>query len=129
MIVGLGVDIVELDRIQHSVNRFGERFMNRILTEYEKTEMPRKGTASANFAAFMSARFAAKEAAVKALGTGFTRGIGFRDVEVRSLPSGKPTITLYNNALSISKELQVTSIHVSLTHGRDAAVAVVVMES
>ncbi len=122
MIVGLGIDVVELDRISLSLARYGERFLTRVLTEYERSRLPR------NPIAFVAARFAAKEAASKALGTGFRRGVSFRTIEVRDLPSGKPELRLTGAALDVLAELGGNSCSVSLTHGRDVAAAVVVIE-
>ena len=122
MIVGLGIDVVELDRIALSLARYGDRFLARILTEYELSRLPRRPTP------FVAARFAAKEAASKALGTGFRRGVSFRSIEVRDLPSGKPELRLTGAALDVLAELGGTSCTVSLTHGRDVAAAVVVIE-
>ena len=123
MIVGLGIDVVELDRIALSLARYGERFLRRVLTAYEISRLPRRPTA------FVAARFAAKEAAAKALGTGFRRGVCFRSIEVRDLPSGKPELRLNGAALAILAELGGDSCSVSLTHGRDVAAAVVVIEA
>lgn len=123
MIVGLGIDVVELDRIALSLARYGERFLRRVLTDYEISRLPRHPTA------FVAARFAAKEAAAKALGTGFRRGVCFRSIEVRDLPSGKPELRLSGAALDILAELGGDSCSVSLTHGRDVAAAVVVIEA
>ncbi|WP_027179518.1 holo-[acyl-carrier-protein] synthase [Maridesulfovibrio bastinii] len=124
MIVGLGLDITELDRIERSLNKFGERFLSKILTDSEIKMIPEK-----NPIPFLAARFAAKEAAVKALGTGFSNGITFHSIITAKNHLGAPTISLTGKALERSKELCVNRISVSLTHGRDNAVAVVIMES
>ncbi|HKK32751.1 MAG TPA: holo-[acyl-carrier-protein] synthase [Desulfomicrobiaceae bacterium] len=123
MIVGLGLDVVELDRISRALDRYGERFLDRILTEAERSALPK------NPVPYISARFAAKEAGVKALGTGFRHGITLHDLEVFSLDSGKPCLRLMNFALKHSLGLGVTDIHLSITHGRDIASAVVVLEN
>ncbi len=123
MIVGLGIDIVELDRIRSAYERFGSRFLDKILTPHELSALPQ------NPIAFISARFAAKEAASKALGTGFTGGIGFHSFEVRSNKFGRPLLSFTGQAALVAGQRGVTSIHVSLTHGRDTAAAVVVLES
>jgi holo-[acyl-carrier protein] synthase len=123
MIVGLGVDVVELDRIALSLARYGERFLRRVLTEYERSRLPR------NPVPFLAARFAAKEAGAKALGTGFRRGVGLHSIEVRDLPSGKPEIRFHGAALAVCAELGAVDFHLSLTHGRDLAAAVVVLEA
>jgi len=123
MIVGLGLDVVELDRIERVLSRFGDRFLRRILTEQEKARVPKFPTA------FIAARFAAKEAASKALGTGFRQGVGFHTLEVRKLPSGKPEMVFLGPARALCEKMGVTSTHLSMTHGRDVASAVVVLEA
>ncbi|MDY7002110.1 MAG: holo-[acyl-carrier-protein] synthase [Thermodesulfobacteriota bacterium] len=123
MIVGLGLDVVELDRIERVFSRFGDRFLRRVLTENERTRIPKFPTA------FIAGRFAAKEAAAKALGTGFRQGVGFHTLEVRKLPSGKPEMVFHGPALALCEKMGVTSIHLSITHGRDVASAVVVLEA
>ena len=127
MIVGLGLDVVELDRIARILERHGERFIQRILTPAELLELP--GVLALNRVPFLAARFAAKEAASKALGTGFRQGVGLQTLEVRSLPSGKPVLHLLGPAQDLARTLGVTSTHISLTHGRDVAAAVVVLEA
>ncbi|MFW5792017.1 MAG: holo-[acyl-carrier-protein] synthase [Desulfohalobiaceae bacterium] len=126
MIVGLGIDIVELDRIHKALQRFGDRFSRRILTRGELDAMP--GTEQAGIS-FLAARFAAKEAGVKALGTGMSGGITWHDLEVRPLPSGKPEIILHGPAQAVANSLGARMAHVSLTHGRDTAAAVVILET
>jgi len=123
VIVGLGIDVVELDRIRRSMERFGERFMRKILTPGERASV--RGDA----AAFAAARFAAKEAGSKALGTGFRRGVSFQTIEVVDLASGKPEIRFIGPAMARFLALGATSAHLSLTHGRDVAAAVVVLEN
>lgn len=122
MIVGLGLDIAELSRIQKVWEQHGERFEKRILTPSERAALPKHGIP------YLAARFAAKEAAVKALGTGFRNGIGFQDIEVTSDSNGKPLLTLHNEAAATAKALGTNHFHVSLTHGRDIASAVVILE-
>lgn len=123
MIRGIGLDLVELSRIRDSLERFGERFLARILTPAERAALP-QGDAVPHVAGL----FAAKEAAVKALGTGFSKGIGFHSVELGSLPSGQPQLRLLDKALEQAQSLGASTVHVSLTHGRDTAAAVVVLE-
>lgn len=126
MIIGLGIDVTELDRITRSWRRFGERFAAKILTVHETKMLPaRSETAATNY---LAARFAAKEAAVKALGTGFSNGITFKDIEVLKHASGKPYLLLHGAALKRSRELGAERTFVSLTHGRDVAAAVVILE-
>ncbi|MDY7001532.1 MAG: holo-[acyl-carrier-protein] synthase [Thermodesulfobacteriota bacterium] len=123
MIVGLGLDVVELDRIERVFSRFGDRFLRRVLTENERARIPKFPIA------FIAARFAAKEAAAKALGTGFRQGVGFHTLEVRKLPLGKPEMFFHGPARAICEKMGVTSIHLSITHGRDVASAVVILEA
>ena len=126
MIIGLGLDVVELSRIEQSLKRFGERFTERILTPLEIANMP--GT-QVGAVAFVASRFAAKEAGVKALGTGFSQGIGFHDVEVVTPETRKPEIALHGRALEKCRELGATKVFVSLTHERSLAAAVVILET
>ncbi|WP_291327613.1 holo-[acyl-carrier-protein] synthase [Desulfovibrio sp. UCD-KL4C] len=123
MIVGLGIDITELDRIKSSLEKFGERFMNTFLTEEEIKLVPK-----VNNVQHLSARFAAKEAAVKALGTGFAEGVTFKSIEIFNLKSGAPELKFNGKGLERSLELGVKSILISITHGRDTAAAVVILE-
>lgn len=122
MIIGLGIDLVELARIRRSWERFGLRFAEKILHPVELSMLPR------NPVEFLASRFAAKEAAVKALGTGFAAGITVRDVYVASLVSGAPQICFSNGAQERISLLGVTRSHLSLTHARDTAAAVVILE-
>lgn len=123
MIVGVGIDIAELERISKAHARHGGRFAERILTEAELALLP------ANADSYLASRFAAKEAAVKALGTGFSGGISFRDIEVRSDELGKPSILFHNAALERCRDLGVRRAHLSLSHSRENAVAVVILEA
>ncbi|MCG8529233.1 MAG: holo-[acyl-carrier-protein] synthase [Desulfovibrionales bacterium] len=123
MIVGLGIDTTELDRIRTAYERHKERFTSRILHTNEIAVLPKHPVP------FLAARFAAKEAAVKALGTGFTQGIQFQDIEIQSDISGKPILKLHNKAADVASALSATTYHISLTHGRDTASAVVILES
>ncbi len=124
MIVGIGVDVVEVARIGEALERHGERFEGRILTQAERETC--EGRADRLQA--VAARFAAKEACLKALGTGWAEGIGFLDVEVVRKRSGRPEIVLHRGAAARAEALGVRSIHVSLTHERLHAAAVVVLE-
>jgi holo-[acyl-carrier protein] synthase len=125
MIVGTGIDIAETRRIAESIQRYGERFRNRIYTlrEIEYCE------GFKNKAERYAARFAAKEAAFKALGTGWRHGVRWPDVEVTHLPSGKPELALHGRALEIARELKVARAMVSLSHADHYAVAQVIFES
>lgn len=125
MILGLGLDLVSLPRMERSLERFGDHLLERVLTPAERAALP---AAPGARAAYVAARFAAKEAAVKALGTGFADGVGPRDVEVLSLPSGKPELRLRGAAGRRAENMGVARTHLSLTHERDAAAAVVILE-
>ena len=136
MIVGLGIDLVELSRIRRSLERFGELFLRKALHPSELACLPpSEATAaagefpSARMVAFAAARFAAKEAGAKALGTGFSGGIGLHDIRILSLPSGRPSISFHGNALAVAKSLGAESAHLSLTHARETAGAVVILET
>lgn len=122
MIVGLGLDVVEVDRVAASLARFGRRFAERVLTPAELARMPEKA------APYVSGLFAAKEAGVKALGTGFRDGIHFRSVEIVPDDLGKPDIRFHGPAAARAGELGADRALVSITHGRDTAAAVVILE-
>ncbi len=125
MIVGTGIDVAEVPRIAHALERFGDRFLQRVYTETERRYALRKKNPTERLAA----RFAAKEAGMKALGTGLTRGVRWRDLEVINLPSGRPTLQLHGVAAQIAQKLGVTQISLSITHSRDIAMAHVIMEA
>ena len=125
MVVGVGMDLAEIDRIGRSVERFGERFLDRVLTPGEKAIMPAGPPARA---AYVAARFAAKEAALKALGTGMAEGLTLRDVEVIRLASGQPLLRLHGKAEKRAQAMGVNRMHISLTHSRTTAGAVVILE-
>ena len=125
MLVGLGTDLAEISRVARSIERFGERFLARVFTPAEIAYCRSKK----NFAESFAARFAAKEAAAKALGTGISQGVGWLEFEVLRAPSGRPSLILHGRAAELAGRLRVTSIAVSLTHSRDTAMAVVVLES
>ena len=124
MIVGTGVDLAEISRIQESVDRFGDRFLGRIYTDRERAYCMRKK----NYAESLAARFAAKEAGAKALGTGIARGVAWREIEVGHLPGGRPTVLFHGRAAERAARMGVTGAHLSLSHGRDLAIAQVVLE-
>ena len=124
MITSLGVDIIELDRIRSTFERFGARFLDRVLTEAERAYCARKVDPVPSVAG----RFAGKEAVAKALGTGIARGVHWRSIEIVRAPSGKPGIALHGEAKRLADAAGVRNVHFSLTHGRDAAVAVAVLE-
>jgi holo-[acyl-carrier protein] synthase len=124
MIVAIGIDLVEIARIEEVFTRRGERFRARVFTEGEISYCESRASKLSSYAA----RFAAKEAAMKALGTGWAEGVGWRDVEVVSGPSGAPTLELRGRALERMREIGATRALVSLTHSGNLAMAQVVLE-
>ncbi|WP_428559715.1 MAG: holo-[acyl-carrier-protein] synthase [Solidesulfovibrio sp. DCME] len=122
MIVGLGLDVVELPRIASALDRFGDRFVARLLTPAERATLPPRPLAR------LAGLFAAKEAAVKALGTGFAQGITFHHLEILPDALGRPTLAFHGPALDRVQALGATSWHVSISHERATAAAVVVLE-
>lgn len=124
MIVGSGVDLAEVARIRAAVSRFGERFLRRVFTAAEIAYVERRGNSMERYAA----RFAAKEAGMKALGTGWRRGVRWQDFEVVNLPSGRPTLRLHGRAKEYADRMGVANIALSLTHTREQALASVVLE-
>jgi holo-[acyl-carrier protein] synthase len=124
MIVGTGVDLAEVPRIRASIERFGARFVNRIYTPAEIAYVERKANRYERYAA----RFAAKEAGMKAIGTGWRGGVAWRDFEVANLPSGKPTLRLHGVAARVAGKLGVKNISLSLTHTAAVGLAHVILE-
>lgn len=124
MIVGTGTDVTEIDRIQDAVTRYGDRFLQRIYTDAELRYCQRKRSAAESLAA----RFAAKEAGAKALGTGIAKGVSWREIEVTHLPGGRPALILHGRAAERAAMLGVRASHLSLSHGRDVAIATVILE-
>ncbi len=125
MIFGIGTDIVRVARMQQDLDRFGERFAERILTDNELTDFREVK----NRANFLARRFAAKEAAAKALGTGFRDGIQLRDIGVGHDALGKPSLEFSGRALEFLREKGVTVAHISLSDEADHAVAFVTLET
>ena len=124
MIVGTGVDLAEVARIRESILRFGARFTGRIYTPAEIAYVERKAKRYERYAA----RFAAKEAGMKAIGTGWKRGVTWRDFEVSNLPSGKPTLRLHGVAGEIAAKMGVRNVALSLTHTAELGMAHVILE-
>ena len=125
MVLGLGTDLIEIERIQTSIDQFGDRFLNRIFTESEIAYCLRKKRHSAES---FAARFAAKEAGAKALGTGISRGVSWKEIEVRRQPGERPTLHLTGRAAERARSMGVGNIQLSLTHSREVAMAVVSVE-
>lgn len=124
MIAGTGIDICEVPRIAASIERFGDRFLQRVFTPQEIRYCQSKKNSVERFAA----RFAAKEAAMKALGTGASRGVTWRSIEVGHAPGGRPILRLSGPARQIAEQLGVTRISLSLTHTEATAMAMVIFE-
>jgi holo-[acyl-carrier protein] synthase len=124
VIVGTGVDLAEVPRIRASIERFGDRFVHRIFTPAEIAYVERKANRYERYAA----RFAAKEAGMKAIGTGWKRGVTWQDFEVANLPTGKPTLKLHGVAAAIAIKLGVRNISLSLTHTAQLGMAHVILE-
>jgi len=124
MIVGTGVDIVEVPRLAATLDRFGQRFLNRVFTESEIKYCDSK----ANRAERYAARFAAKEAGLKAIGTGLTGGISWREVEVRREPGGRPTLSFHGKAAGYAAKLGARRTSLSLSHTAQHAIAHVILE-
>jgi holo-[acyl-carrier protein] synthase len=125
MITGSGIDAVEIARVQHAIDRFGPRFLDRIYSAAEQAYCLRKRNAAESFAA----RFAAKEAAAKALGTGISHGINWLEIEVVREPGGRPALRFLGRAAAIASHLGVARSSLSLTHTAQIAMASVVLET
>ena len=123
-VIGIGVDLVENARIEHSLERFGERFLQRVFTageiEYSKSmKYP---------ARHLAARFAAKEAVSKAFGTGIGKSMGWKDIDVRRKESGEPYVELEGGAKELAGERKVSKLSITLSHTEHHAMAMIVME-
>ena len=124
MIVGTGIDIAEVPRIREAIERHGERFLKRIFTEGEIQYCDSKANRVERYAA----RFAAKEAGMKAIGTGWNHGVRWRDLEVARKPGGRPTLLLHGKAAEFAAKLGATNVALSLTHTAEQAFAQVILE-
>jgi len=124
VIVGSGVDLCEVARIKDAITRHGRRFQERVFTDREIAYAQSK----ANLYERYAARFAAKEAGMKALGTGWRGGVGWRDFEVMNLPSGRPTLQFHGKAAEFAQKLGVQTISLSITHTAVQAMALVILE-
>jgi len=124
-VLGIGVDLVECARIEHSLERFGEKFLHRVFTEGEIAY-----SMSMKFPArHLAARFAAKEAVSKAFGTGIGKSMGWRDIDVRKKPSGEPYLVFTGGAEKLANERGVSNALITLSHSDQHAVATIVLES
>lgn len=124
MIVGTGIDVAEVSRIHQAVERFGERFLKRVFTAAEVRYCLSKRNASERLAA----RFAAKEAGMKAIGTGLRNGVTWQDVEVTRQPGGRPVLRFSGRAAEIALSLGCQRTHLSLSHTAEQAIAHVILE-
>ena len=125
MIVGSGIDIAEVPRIRRSIERYGDRFLQRIFTAAERAYCDSKANREERYAA----RFAAKEAAMKALGTGWSRGVRWCDCEVVRLPGGRPTIKFHGKAAEFATRRGVKNAALSLSHTTEQAIAQIILEN
>ena len=124
-VIGLGVDLVEGARIQHSLDRFGEKFLRRVFTDGEiEYSMSMKFPAR-----HLAARFAGKEAVSKAFGTGIGKAMSWKDIDVRRKESGEPFVVLEGGAKKLAEERKVTKVSITLSHTEHHAMAVVVVEA
>jgi holo-[acyl-carrier protein] synthase len=124
MIYGIGIDLVKGIRIKEALERWGERFQNKVFTPGEVRYCMQKKNPSPNFAA----RFAAKEAFVKALGIGIRRGVHWKDIEVQRGSLGRPVLKLNGRAVEICQKERIEGLFLSLTHDGDYSGAIVVLE-
>jgi len=125
MIVGTGIDIAEVPRIRAAIERHGERFLQRVFTPDEIRYCESKANRVERYAA----RFAAKEAGMKALGTGWNHGVRWRDLEVARQPGGRPALVLHGKAAEFAAKLGATRMALSLTHSAELAMAQVILEA
>jgi holo-[acyl-carrier protein] synthase len=125
VIVGTGIDIAEVPRIAESIARFGDRFLRRVFTDGERQYCDRKANRVERYAA----RFAAKEAGMKALGTGWNYGVRWRDIEVTRKPGSRPAIVFHGKAAEFAARLGAVNASLSLSHTAAQAIAHVILES
>ena len=124
-VIGIGVDLVECARIQHSLDRFGDRFLHRVFTDGEIAYAQ-----SMKFPArHLAARFAAKEALSKAFGTGIGKAMGWKDIDVHKKPSGEPFVVLEGGAKELASDRGVEKVLITLSHTDNHAMAMIVLES
>ena len=124
MIAGIGIDIAETSRFLAMHEKYGERFARRILTDFENQQLQRKTHPEL----YLATRFAAKEAAAKALGTGFAQGVGYKSIEVKNDASGKPELSFYGAAKKIIEQKKISNVLITLSDEKHYVVAMVVAE-
>jgi holo-[acyl-carrier protein] synthase len=125
MIVGTGIDLAEVPRLAQSIQRFGDRFLHRIFTEGEIRYCESKANRIERYAA----RFAAKEAGMKAIGTGWNHGVRWRDIEVSRPPGGRPTLIFHGKAAEFAAKLGAKHVALSISHTPEMAIAQVILEN
>ena len=125
MIYGIGVDIVQIKRIEETIGRWGDRFIQRVFTPGEEEICSRRAYPPAAFAL----RFAAKEAFSKAVGLGMKKGVRWQDIEVFHLPGGRPTLRLHGRSQEICQREGITGLHLSLSDEGEYGIAMVVLEN
>jgi len=125
MIVGIGIDLMEVDRIRAAIERYGRRFLDRIYTAGEIAYAERKANRYERYAA----RFAAKEAGMKAIGTGWKRGVRWKDFEVANLPTGQPTLKFHGVAAQRAEAIGVKQVALSITHTAEQAMAIAILDA
>jgi holo-[acyl-carrier protein] synthase len=127
VIIGIGNDLIDINRIEKSIERYGDRFLNRIFTDVERAKSDKRLQRAASYAK----RFAAKEACSKALGTGLSKGVFWRDMGVINLPSGQPTLKLTGGALArlqaITPKGYIAQINLTITDDFPLAQAIVII--
>ena len=124
MIFGTGIDIIEVDRIKNSIQKYSDRFKKKIFTQKEIDYCHSQANPAKHFAA----RFTVKEAVLKCFGTGMTGGILWKDIEVDKLNSGQPVLNLYGNGKKLFHQLNLKHIHISITHDKTYAAAHAIAE-
>lgn len=124
MIFGTGIDIIEIDRIKNSIQKYSDRFKNKIFTQKEIDYCHSQADPAKHFAA----RFTIKEAVLKCFGTGMTGGILWKDIEVDKLNSGQPVLNLHGNGKKLFNQLNLKHIHISITHDKTYAAAHAIAE-
>jgi holo-[acyl-carrier protein] synthase len=124
LVIGLGTDLMEISRIERSYERYGDAFLQRVFTPGEIAYC----MAKKNFAESLAARFAAKEAGAKALGTGISRGVSWRELEVKRQPGQRPELHLNGRAAEVAARLGIKRLSLSLSHSRTDSIAIVVAE-
>ncbi|MBQ7608382.1 MAG: holo-ACP synthase [Desulfovibrionaceae bacterium] len=122
MVFGIGCDITDIRRIRHALDRFGDKFISKILSKKEKNCLhgPKE--------TFLAGRFAAKEAAAKALGTGFSQGIWMTDIEIVNADGGSPVLSFAGGALAFARSKGISKTFISISHEQNFAIAFVVLE-